>query len=192
MALPGSEVHQTLKSAPLFLLCAAVNEHPPSPCPRSRSLDDATSEVTSVEELYERLGCFPAHELGVLVDAQARTMTTFSRSQSPRDTWRNDTLLVLHKGCNTASRITEPFWCWIQYRCRQACRFPIQFPTVIAPADFHLPNEFCLRQTRRMLTKWISTKKCPVVTNIWRCPQSSISNDRCVMVLIIITGNSLN
>ena len=79
MALPGFEVNQTLKPAPLFLLCAAVNEHPPSPCPRSRSLDDATSEVTSVNELYERLGCFPAHELGVLVDAQARTMTTFSR-----------------------------------------------------------------------------------------------------------------
>ena len=128
MATSGP-VQQTLKSAPFFLLCAALNQD---------------VHIQSEISLLQFLAAFKAEEIGVRVGTSVHKITMFSRSKCKPE-WEagltgrycgcwycgrceskranvQDALLVLHvppTGAvnNTAHRMTEPMWAGLRDRC---------------------------------------------------------------------------
>ena len=164
MAVKGA-VADTLKTASLFILCAALIEH------------GATSE----KDLYRNIALFRFNDYGLSVDLQHHKIDWLPRKQL----YKSDAVVILQKTAsstlNSARRVSEPRLACIQCVCYAAADLDgLLLNKAPRWSDFELPT--LPWQARHLV---VTDPALPVVTTIWQTRQ----RHDMTQVLIILTGN---
>ncbi len=155
MAIPGDSVEQSLKSAPFFILCAALKQHEDEDSANAVDSAVASRAADETAKLWRLLAGFSAESYVVRVDTGRNTVCIVARS-SEYSRWSADALLVLHttasgQTTNTARKLSEPFWTWIRQRSFQAIGQQ-WLPITVSSTDFRFDVG---GQTRHLLSNYI-------------------------------------
>ena len=174
-ALGGQDeaVGQNMKSAPFFVLCAAI---------KAESPDIATDAA-----LFAALSQFQAHALTIEIDEESSTVQTV-----PRAHWQDRTqTLHITPAKFGSSRLTEPAWAFLQHICHNLAYLlgPSPLPLFNPLSLINFPLGSANFQQLRVLVKdtW-RHHDVPVVATLWprRSQRQPVGTGA---LLIVIMGN---